>query len=376
MDPIVIGVIILVLPLLWFLVRYFSVSKEKERKEVQKQQADDARIKALEEQKAAEKKDRVYKAQTGHVPTQMYLAKEAEYSSPKEALYWYEKAAESDNELAMYSVIRLCDAKMGDAEAEGKSRYWSKVIKARNGSDEAKFEMGLALLKGDGIAVNVDKGIAFIEEVADKGDLDAQLFMADWHVAESNPRPSPKLAAEWNLKAAENGSVEAQVSLGRQYAEGKGVPVNPKKATYWLELAAESGDVGAQFYAAEMSAETSDDGNAIAYIWFWLAAENGVEEAKSRRDQVGHLMGVDSVIGLQGMAKPLLKKMRAGKITKHTIIKALDKLYERESYFPDGGNEFMVGGKPEKAGSSDSTKSNSSEKKSDNANFSQSKMDK
>ncbi|MCG7498343.1 sel1 repeat family protein [Vibrio sp. Of7-15] len=373
MDPILIGVIILVLPLMWFLVRYFSVSKEQERKEVQKQQADDARLKALEEQRAAEKKERVYKAQTGHVPTQMYLAKEAEHTNPKEALYWYEKAAESDNELAMYSVIRLCDARMGDSEAEGKSQYWSKVIKARNGSDEAKFEMGLALMKGDGVEVNVEKGISFIEEVAEKGDLEAQLFMADWHVAEANPRPSPKLSAEWNLKAAENGSIEAQVTLGRQYAEGKGIPANPKKATYWLELAAEAGDVRAQFYAGEMSAETSDDGNAIAYIWFWLAAENGVEEAKTRRDQVGHLMGVDSVIGLQGMAKPLLKKMRAGKITKHTIIKALDKLYERQSYFPDGDNEFMVGEKPSK---SDVASSSDSTKKADNTNFSQSKMDK
>ncbi|XDF79816.1 hypothetical protein AAFX60_015505 [Aliivibrio fischeri] len=42
------------------------------------------------------------------------------------------------------------------------------------------------------------------------------------------------------------------------------------------------------------------------------------------------------------MAKPLYEKMSKGKLKKHAIIKSLDKLYQRESYFPDE-NEFMVG---------------------------------
>ena len=43
------------------------------------------------------------------------------------------------------------------------------------------------------------------------------------------------------------------------------------------------------------------------------------------------------------MVKPLVKKLDEGPLAKHSLIKALNKLYKRETYFPDvDGNEFMT----------------------------------
>lgn len=56
----------------------------------------------------------------------------------------------------------------------------------------------------------------------------------------------------------------------------------------------------------------------------------GYEPAKSARDTVGSTLGVDSVVGLQSLAKPVLKKLQFGPVVKHSLIRALNKLYKRE----------------------------------------------
>jgi TPR repeat protein len=366
-------------------INFFFANSKQKKHEKQKEREASSYRRALAEARAAERQERVYKAQTGHISTQLFLAKEAEMSNFDEALHWYEMAAKLDNNIAMRSVIRLCDSRRENSELKEKSIFWSKVVAAQEGGPEDKLALGIAFLQGNGVDVNIDKGINLINEAAELDYIPAQLFVADWYVAESNPQPNAKLAAEWNLRAAMLDNIEAQIRIGKQYAEGRGVQVDPKKATYWLELAAEAGDAKAQYFAGEMGADTNEKGNSIAYIWLWLAAKNGIEAAISRRDHVGHLVGVDAVIGLQSMVKPLHEKMAKGKLKKHAIIKSLDKLYQRESYFPDS-NEFVVGGEVTNQ-SNDEQKEKSSQQEDVNAkeidkaekkesiNFSQTKMD-
>lgn len=382
MNWIQIAVTGLVILLVLVCINFFFANGKQKKQQKQKERDDSLYRRALEEARAAEYQERVYKAQTGHISTQLFLAKEAEMSNVEGALYWYEMAAKLDNNIAMRSMIRLCDSRRDNPELKEKSIFWGKVVAAQEGRPEDKFALGVAFLQGHGIEANLEKGINLITEAAELDHIPAQLFIADWYVAESNPQPNAKLAAEWNFRAAILDNIEAQIRIGKQYAEGHGVQVDPKKATYWLELAAEAGDAKAQYFAGEMGADTNEKGNSIAYIWLWLAAKNGIEAAISRRDHVGHLVGVDAVIGLQGMAKPLFEKMAKGKLKKHAIIKSLDKLYQRESYFPDS-NEFVVGkeasNKPNneleaKSAEEEHTQAINEEKK-ENVNFSQTRMD-
>jgi TPR repeat protein len=352
MDWIQIAVVGLVILLVLVCINLFFANNKQKQKQQQKERDESSYRRALSEARAAERQERVYKAQTGHISTQLFLAKEAEMNNFEEALHWYEMAAKLDNNIAMRSVIRLCDSRRENVELREKSVFWSKVVAAQEGGAAEKLALGIAFLQGNGIDANIEKGINLITEAAELDHIPAQLFIADWYVAESNPQPNAKLAAEWNLRAAMLDNIEAQIRIGKQYAEGRGVPIDPKKATYWLEVAAEAGDAKAQYFAGEMGADTNEKGNSIAYIWLWLAAKNGIEAAVSRRDHVGHLVGVDAVIGLQSMAKPLFEKMTRGKVKKHIIIKSLDKLYQRESYFPDS-NEFVIGSDSKEASQED-----------------------
>ncbi|GLO63144.1 hypothetical protein MACH09_36520 [Vibrio sp. MACH09] len=320
-----------------------SLSAKKKRLAAEKEERDRAYRRAIERQREEERKERIFKAETGHVPTQLFLAKEAEIHNPREALYWYEQAALQDNEIGMYGVVRVCARAKEDVVLGEKSKFWSLAIEAHNGNNRAKLELGKAFMGGQGTDQNIDKGIETIEEVANEGNTEAQIFMGDWYIAESNTNPNPKLSAEWHFKAAQQNNSEGQLKLGIHYRDGKGVDKNTTRAIYWFEVAAEQGNLEAQYLAGDVWIGRGSKGNAIAYLWLFISAYFGYEPAKSRRDDVGNILGVDAVVGLQGMAKPLLRKLADGALAKHSMIKALNKLYKRNSYFPEiDGNEFMV----------------------------------
>lgn len=59
----------------------------------------------------------------------------------------------------------------------------------------------------------------------------------------------------------------------------------------------------------------------------------GYEPARVVRDEVASNIGVDVVVGLQSIAKPLQRKLASGIVKKHSIIRALNKVYKREVYF-------------------------------------------
>ena len=320
-----------------------SLSVKKKKLSEEKIERERAYRRAIERQREEEKKERLFKAETGHIPTQLFLAKEAEINNPREALHWYEQAAAQDNEMGMYGVVRVCSRAKEDIVLIEKSKFWQIAIEAHNGNHLAKFEMGKALIGGQGIEPNIDKGIETIEEVANNDHIEAQIYMGDWYIAEMNMHPNPKLSAEWHFKAAQKNSPEAQIKLGEHYRDGIGVEKNIHRATYWYELAAEQANPRAQYFAGDVWIGRGAKGNAIAYLWLFLSAYFGYEPAKARRDDVGNILGVDAVVGLQEMAKPLLRKLADGAIEKHAMIKALNKLYKRTAYFPEiDGNEFLV----------------------------------
>lgn len=346
-----------------------TLSAKKKRLAAEKAERDRAYRRAIQRQREEEKKERQFKADTGHIPTQLFLAKEAEIHNPREALYWYERAAEQDNEIGMYGVVRVCGRAKEDVILSEKAKFWQLAIEARNGNNLAKFEMGKALMGGKGVDQNIEKGVSVIKEVAEEDYIAAQIYMGDWYIAESNMEPNPRLSAEWHFKAAQQNSSEGQIKLAEHYRDGVGVEANVLRATYWYEVAAEQGDAKGQYFAGDIWIGRGAKGNAIAYLWLFLSAYAGYEAAKSKRDDVGNILGVDAVVGLQEMAKPLVKKLAKGAIEKHSMIKALNKLYKRDSYFPArDGNEFLV--YDNKQESRDESQSSSKGKDDDdNSNF-------
>lgn len=325
-----IAVSAVVLSLILIMVWMVSLSIRKKRLEAEQIARREAYVRALEHQREQEQKDRLFKAESGHVPTILYLAKEAERKNIREALFWYDKAAHKDNITGMYGVVRIANRMREDLVLRDKAAFWSHHIQALEGSIEGKYETGKALVQGLGTEIDVTRGIQFLQEAAEADYLPAILFMGEWSLSKNNLTPSPVQSTYWYLQAARLGSEKGMMHLGLNYLAGVGTQRNFQRGVYWLECASERGFVEAMYHAGEVWIDRGSDGNAIAYIWLFIAAYLGYGQAKKLRDHVGNQIGVDSVVGLQSLAKPLYHKIENKMIKQHSVIRALNKLYKRD----------------------------------------------
>ena len=82
------------------------------------------------------------------------------------------------------------------------------------------------------------------------------------------------------------------------YIQGRGVPSNFERGIYWLERAAEKGYLEAIYKVGEAWVDHKKNGNAIAYIWMFIAGNLGHKDASHRRDEIAGVIGIDSVVGL------------------------------------------------------------------------------
>ncbi|EDP59713.1 SEL1-like repeat protein [Vibrio sp. AND4] len=323
------------LSLILIFVWMISLSMRKRRLEAEKKARETAYRKAMQKAREQELRERVFKAETGHVPTILYLAKEAERDNIKQALYWYDKAAKLDNVPGMYGIVRLAERVCEDVILKEQANFWRTAIAGIEGDVEAKFAHGKALVFGRGTEKNIPKGHQLIEEAADEGCIPAMLYMGEWQRSPENTSGQRSDALFWFMKAAEQDNVDGKIQVALCYLNGVGTEKSLIKGCYWLERAAEGGSAEAMYHAGEAWKDTDKTGNAIAYIWLFLSANMGYEPARVVRDEVASNIGVDVVVGLQSIAKPLQRKLASGTVKKHAIIRALNKVYKRESYFPD-----------------------------------------
>ena len=87
---------------------------------------------------------------------------------------------------------------------------------------------------------------------------------------------------------AEKGDVDAQVALGVMYEEGKGVPQDYAEAAKWYRLAARQGDARAPFSLGmiyEFGKGVAQD-LISAHMWFNIAAASGDSGAEGDRDSL------------------------------------------------------------------------------------------
>ncbi|NOH71536.1 sel1 repeat family protein [Vibrio pectenicida] len=309
---------------IWMLV----LQMRKKRLEEQRLERNVAKRKALENNRKEEEKERVQKAEGGDIPTILFLAKEAERMNQKDAVYWYTKAAQLDNVNGMYGIVRLSE-KFNDAVLKEQAKFWQVCIKALEGSLPDRYEMAIALFNGLGTEQDVDKAVQVMMQAADHNFVNAQLFLGEWFVSPKNTNPKPGMSTGYYQKAAAMRSNEGRLKLGLNYINGVGVAADFLKGCYWMERAAEKGYTEAMYKVAEEWMKKPPDGESVAYIWLFIASKLGHSQSANLRDQIALNIGVDTVVGLQSLSKPILKKIGENKVGKNSIIKALNKLYKR-----------------------------------------------
>ncbi|MBF9003471.1 tetratricopeptide repeat protein [Vibrio nitrifigilis] len=343
MNTIGIAIGVLGVSLILIFVWMITLSMRRRRMEAEKVAKEEAYRKALQRMRDQEHKERLFKAESGHVPTMLHLAKEAERKNYKEALFWYEKAALMDNLNGMYGLVRICRRMQEDLILREKLKFWELYIKAIEGDTHAKLEAGKLLVYGRGTEINVTKGLQLIHAAAENRLIEAMIFLGDWATSKDNISQSPSDSTYWYYKAAKLDDKVGMMKLGLNYLHGIGVSIEHRKACYWLERSAEQGNAEAMYYAGDAWMDYGVNGNAISYIWLFLSAYFGFEPAAVLRDNVGTKIGVDSVVGLQSLAKPLQKKISTNSVHKHSIIRALNKLYKRPIPIPHKGEEVDDG---------------------------------
>lgn len=334
LSTIAVGAAGLTVPLAWLIHRYFKAARRKEQEQREQVSKAEKYQLVLEKAKAAEHEDKVFKAQTGHIPSLLSLAKECETNNVSLAVRWYQKAAEQDNEIAQHALARLCKLDPEDPHGEARSKYWEAFIKAKRRDQQALFDLGRYQLRGYGTDINFDSGVENILAAARLDFVPAQLFLGDWYVSEMATQNNPQEAFRWRLRAAINHDAKAFLKLAFCYQTGLGVIKDKTKALYWLERAAEQGNSEAQYLAAKMHLGLTANDAAIAYIWLSLAYAGGLKEAKKERDDVVQVVGITSILDVQSLTKTIYRQMGQDVIPEHSVIKLIDKVYNRKGYRP------------------------------------------
>lgn len=220
---------------------------------------------------------------------------EAEYQW-KQALQWYEKAAEQGHALAMFRAARTYSTDgRGIQTNEDLSNMWfSKAAPllqklADSGDPEAAYALGWCYTCGHiGEESDEKQAIQWYLKAANGGSVEAMERLSDcyrfgWGVEENRTA-----AFQWCKRAAETGRIspDGAGSMGFFYQYGEGVKKNSQKANQWhqravsgFRKAAEAGDGSAAFGLAscyEHGKGVPED-YRLYKQWLFKAAELGYE---------------------------------------------------------------------------------------------------
>jgi len=133
-------------------------------------------------------------------------------------------------------------------------------------------------------------------ELAEKGDADAQLTLAEMYKEGENIEKDLKSAHKWYLKSANQGNRVAEFWLGFAYKYGiDGAKQDYKEAAKWFKKGADQGEPHSQYYLGDMYLHGIgvDKNVTAALILYKAAAGNGNEKAinalKEDKDLIAEL---------------------------------------------------------------------------------------
>lgn len=140
---------------------------------------------------------------------------------------------------------------------------------------------------------------------AEQGYLPAELNLAAMYNAGQGVSQNDKESLKWYRLAAEQGDVTAQRTLGTLHYQGLRVRQDYKEASKWFQMAAEQGDVAVQYDLGVMyeKGQGFKRDYEQAHMWLNLAAANGHQQAAIRRENIRPMMTLAQVDRAQSLAE-------------------------------------------------------------------------
>ncbi len=146
------------------------------------------------------------------------------------AMQLYRKAAEQGYAPGMAKLAEILDRSEMNEEALS---WYEKAVSQNNA--EAQYGMGIMYLSGDGVEMDVERGLDLINAAADQ-KLESAMFSL-FHMNKDGAHGMPanlEKARDWLLKLANNGNQWAIGLLSNAYRTGElGLPVNEQEAISW-----------------------------------------------------------------------------------------------------------------------------------------------
>ena len=120
-----------------------------------------------------------------------------------------------------------------------KALYWlEKAAESNRGHNRAVFTVGEMYYEGKGVTKDYKKAVYWLKRSADYGHTDAQYNLALIYYTGTKTVPKNyKKAFYWFEKLAKENSGPAQLALSTMYHKGEGVIKNYVQAYKWLTLA-------------------------------------------------------------------------------------------------------------------------------------------
>eukprot|EP00735_Rhodelphis_limneticus_P011886 TRINITY_DN5047_c0_g1::TRINITY_DN5047_c0_g1_i1::g.24877::m.24877 TRINITY_DN5047_c0_g1::TRINITY_DN5047_c0_g1_i1::g.24877 ORF type:complete len:469 (+),score=-3.55,sp/A0A0H2VDN9/ESIB_ECOL6/30.51/4e-31,sp/A0A0H2VDN9/ESIB_ECOL6/32.42/1e-23,sp/A0A0H2VDN9/ESIB_ECOL6/29.74/4e-22,sp/A0A0H2VDN9/ESIB_ECOL6/29.48/1e-20,Sel1/PF08238.7/4.6,Sel1/PF08238.7/0.026,Sel1/PF08238.7/4.4e-08,Sel1/PF08238.7/0.00027,Sel1/PF08238.7/1.6e-07,Sel1/PF08238.7/6.1e-08,Sel1/PF08238.7/0.89,Sel1/PF08238.7/3e-09,TPR_16/PF13432.1/ len=187
--------------------------------------------------------------------------------------FYSDPSKQKDRGYQVYWLLK--NAHSGDAESQhslGFCYYTGEGVLNKNSAralhwfqkaaeqdfPAAEFFLSIIYEQGDGVEVDHDEALKWLEKAANHNHTTAQcnlgmhyLQQADSHKCRHNSAEQQRLqelAISWLRKSALSGQPTAQNKLGQCYSTGCGVPKDMKMALSWWKQAAALGDVEAKRY--------------------------------------------------------------------------------------------------------------------------------
>ena len=130
----------------------------------------------------------------------------------KQAIVWYEKAAEQNYPTAQYNLGIQYLKGNGVEKDIAKAIPWYKRA-AERGSADAQFNLGVCYDRGEGVSCDTETAAKLYKMSADQGNMNAQYNLGVFYLSGRGVTKDILVGAEMLRKSAENGHAESVTML-------------------------------------------------------------------------------------------------------------------------------------------------------------------
>lgn len=163
----------------------------------------------------------------------------------KQALYWYQKAAEQGHDKAANNLGCMYLDGRGVEQDYEKAAYWLELSAQKNDT-LAILNLGCMYEDGNlGGSQNYDKAFEYYQKADKLGCAPAAYELGHCFEVGVGTKANAKKAFSFYKKSADAGYGPAACETGRRYLEGDGVKKDLKMARKYLEIAVKKGELKA-----------------------------------------------------------------------------------------------------------------------------------